>query len=106
MPAPIVNSVANVQCSHTGRATPTQPALRVRVDDSALIQIQSQYFVAGCSLSGTSTPPCATGAFVRGATRVTSDGVAIVLAIPNTSVCIPTGTPMLVLACQTRVVAE
>jgi hypothetical protein len=76
------------------------PFARVSVSAQPVVTLASPYAIAGC----TSTPPCANGQFVMGATRVLAGG-APVATLASQSVCIPTGTPMLPLMAQTRVLA-
>ena len=104
MPAPILHLGATVLCSHTGQATPLAPFPRVTVSAQAVVTLTSPYAIAACALSGTSAPPCLTGQFVMGAARVLAGG-APVATLMSQSVCIPTGTPMLPLMAQTRVLA-
>jgi len=104
MPAPILHLGATVLCSHAGQATPTAPFPRVTVSAQPVVTLTSPYAIAGCALTGTPTPPCVTGQFVMGAVRVLA-GAAPVATLMSQSVCIPTGTPMLPVMSQTRVLA-
>ena len=104
MPAPILHLGATVLCTHAGQATPLAPFPRVTLSGQPLVTIASPYAVAGCALTGTPTPPCVTGQWLMGATRVLAGGVPVATLI-GSSVCIPTGTPMLALVAQTRVLA-
>ena len=104
MPAPILHLGATVLCSHAGQATPVAPFPRVAVSAQAVVTLASHYAIAGCSLTGTPVPPCVTGQFVMGAMRVLAGGAPVVTLVSQ-SVCIPTGTPMLPLVAQTRVLA-
>ncbi len=60
--------------------------------------------MAGCALTGTPTPPCVTGQWLVGAVRVLAGGTPVALQ-SGASICAPTGTPMLPLVVQPRVVA-
>ena len=104
MPAPILHLGATVLCSHAGQATPLAPFLRVTVLAQAVVTLTSPYAIAGCALSGTSVPPCLTGQFIAGAARVLAGG-APVATLTSQSTCVPTGTPMLPLMAQMRVLA-
>ena len=104
MPAPILHLGATVLCTHAGQATPTAPLPRVTLSGQPVVTLASPYAIVGCALTGTPTPPCVTGQFVTGATRVTAGG-AFVATLMGSSVCVPTGTPMLPLVAQTRVLA-
>jgi hypothetical protein len=104
MPAPVLHLGATVLCAHAGQATPLSPFPRVTVSAQPLVTITSPYAVALCGLTGTSAPPCATGQFTMGATRVLAGGAPVV-TLASQSTCVPTGTPMLPLAAQPRVLA-
>ncbi len=104
MPAPILHLGATVICAHAGQATPLAPFPRVTLSGQPLVTIASPYAIAACGLSTTSTPPCVTGQFVMGATRVLAGGAPVVTMISQ-SVCVPTGTPMTPVMAQTRVLA-
>ena len=104
MPAPILHLGASVLCSHAGQATPMAPFPRVMVSAQPVVTLTSPYAIAGCALTGTPTPPCVTGQFVMGAARVLAGGAPVATLI-SSSVCVPTGTPMLPVMAQTRVLA-
>lgn len=104
MPAPILHLGATVLCTHAGQATPMAPFPRVTVSAQPVVTLTSPYAIAGCALTGTTTPPCVTGQFVMGAVRVLAGGTPVVTMVGQ-SVCVPTGTPMLPVMAQTRVLA-
>jgi uncharacterized Zn-binding protein involved in type VI secretion len=104
MPGPVVHLGATVLCSHAGQATPTTPFARVLVNGQPVVTVATPYVVAGCALTGTSAPPCATGQWLVGVTRVLAGGVPVAVQ-SGTSTCVPTGTPMLPVVVQPRVVA-
>jgi hypothetical protein len=104
MPAPILHFGATVLCTHAGQATPLAPFPRVAVSAQPVVTLTSPYAIAGCALSATSTPPCVTGQFIIGAGRVLAGGVPVTTLVSQ-STCIPTGTPMMPLVAQTRVLA-
>jgi uncharacterized Zn-binding protein involved in type VI secretion len=104
MPAPVLHLGATVLCTHAGQATPTAPFARVTVSGQPVVTLTSLYAIAGCALTGTTTPPCVTGQFVTGAARVLAGGTPVA-TLASQSVCVPTGTPMLPLTAQTRVLA-
>jgi hypothetical protein len=66
--------------------------------------ITGPYGIVGCALTGTPNPPCATGQWTSGAVRVTAGGIPLATMM-GMSTCIPTGTPMIPMAAQTRVLA-
>lgn len=104
MPGPVVHLGAVVTCTHAGPATATNPWPRVLVSAQPVVNLSTQYVVTGCALTGTGAPPCLTGMWVVGATRVLAGGVPIAVQA-GASVTTPTGTPMLPLVVQPRVVA-
>jgi hypothetical protein len=104
MPAPVLHLGATVLCSHAGQATPLAPFARVMASGQPVVTLASPYAVAGCALTGTVVPPCVTGQFVAGALRVLAGGVPLA-TLMGSSVCIPTGTPLLPVVAQTRVLA-
>lgn len=81
------------------------PFPRVTVSASPVVTLSTPYVVAGCALTGTPTPPCVTGQWLVGAARVLAGGVPVAVQ-SGTSVTTPTGTPLLAVAVQPRVVAS
>lgn len=104
MAAPILHLGATITCMHAGPATPLAPFPRVMVGGQPVVTQTSTYAIAGCALSGTSAPPCATAQWVVGAVRVQAGG-APVLIQTGQAVCVPTGTGLLPLVVQPRVLA-
>lgn len=106
MPGFLLHVGAQVLCSHAGQATPTVPNPRVTVNGQSTISQTSPYVVAGCSLPPppTANGPCVTAQWISGTTRVTSNGQPL-LVQSSQAICTPTGTPLLIVATQTRVSA-
>jgi hypothetical protein len=104
VPAPILHLGATVLCTHAGQATPLAPFPRVTLSGQPAVTLTSPYAVAGRALTGTPNPPCVTGQWIVGAVRVVAGG-APVATMAGQSVCTPTGTPMLPVVAQTRVLA-
>jgi len=104
MPAPVLHLGATVLCSHAGQATPLAPFPRVLLSGQPAVTLTSPYAVAGCALTGTPNPPCAMGQWLSGAVRVMAGGAPLA-TMAGSSSCIPTGTPMLPIVAQTRVLA-
>jgi hypothetical protein len=104
MPSPVLHLGATVLCSHAGPATPAAPFPRVLVSGQPVVTLTSPYLVTGCALTGTPTPPCVTGQWLAGATRVLAGGVPLA-TLAGSSTCIPTGTPLLPVVAQVRVLA-
>jgi hypothetical protein len=104
MPGFLVHVGATVQCAHLpGRAQPTLPSLRVKINMGQQMVTQAfPYAVVGCSLPPVAGGPCVAAQFVSASTRLVSDGQAVLLA-DSQAVCAPTGTPLLIIATQTRV---
>lgn len=102
MPGTFVHLGATVRCSHAGPAVPVTVNPRVLVSGAPVATLASPYGVVGCSLTGTPAPPCVTAQWLTGATRVLVGGIPVLLSLGQ-SVCAPTGTPLLVVATQTRV---
>jgi hypothetical protein len=105
MPGPILHLGATVLCTHGGQAVPTAPNPRVLVSGQPVATIAAPYAVAGCTFAPPAgNGPCVTGQWVVGATRVLVAGQPVVIQA-GTSVCAPTGTPLVPVVAQTRVVA-
>jgi hypothetical protein len=105
MPGFLLHVGATVLCSHGGQAQPTVPNPRVTVNGMPTVAITAPYVVAGCAMPPPSgNGPCVTAQFVTSATRVTSNGQPLLL-LDSQSICAPTGTPLLIVATQTRVTA-
>jgi hypothetical protein len=102
VPAPILHLGASVLCSHAGQATPLSPTPRVLLSGQPAVTLVSPYSVAGCSLPSNAGGPCITGNWLSGAVRVLANG-APVLLMTGSSTCVPTGTPLLPVSAQTRV---
>lgn len=105
MPAPILHLGATVLCTHAGQATPLAPFPRVLLSGQPAVTLTSPYAVAGCALTGTPNPPCATAQWIAGAVRVMAGGAPVVTMMGQ-SVCVPTGTPLMPVVAQTRVLAS
>ncbi len=106
MPGFLLHVGAQVLCSHAGQATATVPNPRVTVSGQPTVLVSSPYMVAGCTLPPPTAAngPCVTAQWLSGTTRVTSNGQPL-LVQSSQAVCTPTGTPLTVVATQTRVSA-
>jgi len=103
MPGFLLHQGAIVTCSHPpGQAQPTVASLRVKVSSQAIVTQPTPYAVAGCALTGSPNPPCATASWVTGAIRVSSLKSPVLL-LDSRSICAPTGTPLVVMSTQIRV---
>src|SRR5512143_2639498 len=106
MPGFLVHVGATVLCSHAGQAQPTAPNPRVLVSGQPTVLMTVPYVVAGCALPPppAANGPCVTAQWTSGPTRVTSNGQPLVVQ-SSTSVCAPTGTPLIIAVTQVRVSA-
>ena len=104
MPAPVLHLGATVLCSHAGQATALAPFPRVLLSGQPAATLTTPYAVVGCALIVTPTPPCVTATWITGAARALGGGVPLA-TMAGSSVCVPTGTPLLPVAAQTRVLA-
>jgi len=105
MPGPILHLGATVTCSHGGQATPTAPFPRITVSGQPVVTQASPYTIAGCGfVAPGGNGPCVTGQYLVAATRVFAGGQPVIL-MDSVSVCAPTGTPMIPVQAQTRVIA-
>ncbi len=104
MPGFLLHLGATVLCSHGGQAQPTVVNPRVLVSGQPTVTLASPYVVAGCPLPPPSAAngPCVTAQFVTAATRLTSNGQPLLL-LDSQAICAPTGTPLMIVATQTRV---
>jgi hypothetical protein len=103
MPGPLLHVGATVLCMHGGQAQPTVPNPRVLVSGQPTVTIAAPYMVVGCTLPPPTAAngPCVTAQWVRGAVRVFSNGVPLLL-FDSQAICAPTGTPLLVTLTQLR----
>jgi hypothetical protein len=63
------------------------------------------YVVAGCPfVPPGGNGPCVTANWLVGATRVLAGGVPV-LVQSSQAICVPTGTPLMIVVTQTRVIA-
>jgi len=84
---------------------PTVPSPMVLVMGMPIATIAAPYAVAGCAfVAPTGNGPCVTAQWVVGAARVLSQGQPVV-TMAGVSTCVPTGTPLVPVAAQTRVIA-
>ena len=92
-------------CAHGGQAIPTAPSPRVMVVGMPITTIAAPYTVAGCAfVPPAGNGPCVTAQWTVGAVRVTSLGQPVAL-LTGVAACVPTGTPLVPVVAQTRVLA-
>jgi hypothetical protein len=105
MPGPILHVGATVLCAHGGQAIPTVPSPRVLVSGMPIATIAAPYSIAGCAfVPPAGNGPCVTAELVVGAVQVMSEGQPVVI-MTGMATCVPTGTPLLPVEAQTRVIA-
>ena len=106
MPGFIIHVGASVLCAHAGQAQATVPNPRVTVSGQPTVAMSAPWLIAGCALPPpiAANGPCVSAQFVTAATRVTSNGQPLLL-FDSQTICVPTGTPLLIVASQTRVAA-
>ncbi len=99
-----------VMCSHGGKATPTVPNPRVKVMSQPTLTAPQTFMVAGCAFPPppVANGPCVSAVWAMGATRVKSNGMPLLVANPanaSSAICVPTGTPLMVIPVPGRVKA-
>lgn len=104
MPGFLLHAGATVMCAHSGQAQPTSPNPRVTVNGQPIVMQPAPYTIAGCPFT---TPagnplPCVTAQWVSAATRITSNGMPVLL-MDSQAICTPNGTPLIITVTQTRV---
>jgi hypothetical protein len=103
MPGYLLHQGATVLCAHPpGQAQPTVPNPRVKVSNQPIVTQKTAYVIAGCGLTGTSNPPCATAQWKTAATRVKAGHIPVLLDDSQSS-CAPTLTPLSIKKTQLRV---
>lgn len=104
MPGLLVPFGSQVLCSHAGQAKASAPNLRVSVGGAPTVSLPVPWLIAGCTLPPPpgANGPCVTGQWQTGTTRVTSNGLPLVIQSAM-STCAPSGTPMIAGAPNPRV---
>jgi hypothetical protein len=96
---------ATVLCAHGGQAIPTVPSPRVMVSGMPITTIAAPYTVAGCAfVPPAGNGPCVTAQWIVGAIQVMSEGQPVAI-LTGVATCVPTGTPLVPVEAQTRVIA-
>jgi hypothetical protein len=80
---------------------------RVLVTGQPVVTITSPYLISGCSMPPPTAGngPCVTAMFMTSALRVLAGGQPVLL-MDSQATCVPTGTPLLITATQTKVIAQ
>ena len=106
MPGFVLHQGATVLCSHGGQAQPTAPNPRVSVSGQKVTVQPAPYTISGCALPPppNGNGPCVTAQWTTGALRVKASGQPVLIQGAQAT-CVPTGTPVTVVATQVRVKA-
>jgi hypothetical protein len=104
MPGFMLHGGASVLCIHGGQAHPSTFSPRVTVSGQPIVTQPHPYVISGCPLPPVANGPCLTAQWITAATRVTSMG-APVLLLNSQAICAPSGTPLRIVATQTRTTA-
>jgi hypothetical protein len=93
-----------VLCSHAGQARPTVVNPRVTVSGQSTVLMTSPYQIVGCTFPPppNGNGPCVSAQYLSGTVRVTSFGQPL-LVQSSQGTCVPTGTPLIIIATQPRV---
>jgi hypothetical protein len=76
----------------------------VLVSGQPVVTVAGPWVIAGCGfVPPGGNGPCVTGTFITSATRVLANGMPVVL-MDGVTTCAPTGTPMIPVQAQTRVI--
>jgi uncharacterized Zn-binding protein involved in type VI secretion len=104
MPGFLLHVGATVVCTHLGQAQPTSPNPRVLVSGQPIVMQPMPYVIAGCPFltPGGNPLPCVTAQWITAATRITSNGMPVLL-MDSQSICTPNGTPLIIQVTQTKV---
>jgi len=104
MPGYLLHVGATVMCSHGGQAQATMPNPRVTVSGMPTVAVTAPFVVAGCAFPPppAANGPCVTAQFLTASVRITSNGQPLLLQ-DSQALCVPTGTPLVIAALQTRV---
>jgi hypothetical protein len=104
MPGFLLNAGSTVLCSHGGQAKPTAPMPRVMVMGIPVTVQGPPYVVAGCAnpVPPVNVGPCIIGNWVTASLRIRVMGMPVLLQ-DSQSICVPTGTPLIVIIANARV---
>ncbi len=104
MSGPLLHLGATVLCAHGGQAMPSAPIPRVLVSGQPVATQAVPWLVAGCAFSPpTGNGPCVTAQWTVAAVRVFVSGQPVLL-MSSQATCAPTGTPLMPVISQVRVI--
>jgi uncharacterized Zn-binding protein involved in type VI secretion len=106
MPGFILHQGATILCAHGGQAQPTVMSPRIMVGGQPIVLQPNPHLVSSCPFTtpGGNPLPCVTATWITGATRVTSNGMPVLLQ-DSQATCFPNGTPVTIVSTQTKVLA-
>jgi len=105
MPGFILHQGAIVQCAHAGQAQPTSMSTQVTVGGMPVVLQPFPHTISVCPFNVSGSPsPCVTATWTTATTRVTSNGMPVLL-FDSQATCAPNGTPVIIASSQTRVKA-
>jgi hypothetical protein len=107
MPGPILHQGAQVVCAHGGQAQPPSAFPRVLVNGMPVAMQPVPWVIAGCALPPPpgANGPCVSAMYTTAATRVFVNLTVPVLLADSQALAVPTGTPLVPVVVQPRVVA-
>jgi len=105
MPGFLIQQGATVTCAHGAPAMPTVPNPAVTLSGMPSALLPMPWVVTGCPAAAALNPPCITATWLLGTMRVTSFGQPLVIQ-SGTSMCAPSGLPLIPSVAQTRVAAQ
>lgn len=104
MPGYLLHMGATVQCVHGGPAQPTMTIPRVLVNGFPIVTQPGMYAITGCPFNVSGSPvPCVTAQWVTASVRIMATGMPVLL-LDSQAICVPNGTPLLIISTQTRVI--
>lgn len=106
MPGFILHQGASILCAHGGQAQPTTMSPRVTVSGQPIVLQPNSHIIAACPFTtpGGTPQPCITATWITGATRVTSNGMPVLLQ-DSQATCAPNGTSVNIVSTQIKVTA-
>ena len=105
MPGFLLHVGATALCAHGGQGQATAPNPRVQVAGQPTVTMTAPWAVAGCPFNPGAPSPCVTAQWITSATRLTSNGQPLLLQ-DSQAICAPNGTPLTIVATQTRVTGQ
>lgn len=100
MPGFVLTFATQVLCTHGGLGTPQPPSSRVFMMAVPVVTLMHSYVIVGCGFPAATSgaqPPCVSGKFTIGATRILSMGLPVAL-LPDSvagSMGLPNATPLI-----------